>query len=54
VAVVPKELGLITVKKGRKLKEGKENVANPSHPARKVAKTPQAKRQLNRRGVRNK
>ena len=52
VAVVPKELELVTVKKERKLKEGKENVANPF--ARKMAKIPQAKRQLNRRGVRNK
>ena len=52
VAVIPGKLELVTVKKERKLKEGKENVANPL--VRKMAKIPQAKRQINRRGVRNK
>ena len=54
VAVIPRELELVTVKKERKLKEGKENVASPSPLMRKMAKILQAKRQLNRRGVRNK
>lgn len=52
VAVIPGKLELVTVKKERKLKEEKESVANPL--VRKMAKIPQAKRQLNRRGVRNK
>ena len=54
VAVIPRKLELVTVKKERKLKEGKEHVASPSPLMRKMAKILQAKRQLNRRGVRNK
>ena len=52
VAVIPRKLELVTINKERKLKEGKENVANPL--VREMAKIPQAKRQFNRRGVRNK
>lgn len=52
VAVIPRELELVTVKEKRGLKGVKEDVANPL--VRKMAKIPQAKRQFNRRGVRNK
>ena len=52
VAVIPRELELVPVNTERKFKDGKENVANPL--VRKMAKIPQAKRQFNRRGVRNK
>lgn len=54
VAVIPRKLELVTVKEERELKEEKEDVAFPSPLMRKMAKIPQAKRQFNRRGVRNK